>query len=118
MENKINAPIEGLITFVKSGKGEIVCKILSKAKETHHIVFRGKGSTNANELIDFFGFGLRDTEVVIGLIKPENSEDLVNEIAKKLDMQISTNGIVFTVPISGASSSSLKMLDVKQGEIK
>ena len=118
MKDKINAPIEILIAFVKSGKSDTVCNILSKSKEVHHMVFRGKGSTNVNDLAEIFGFGLRSTEVVIGLIKPENSECLTEEIASKLNMQVSANGIVCTVPISGASSSSLKMLNVKQGEIK
>ena len=118
MKEKVNAPIEILIAFVKTGKSSIVCNILSKSRETHHMVFRGTGSTNVNDLAEVFGFGLRSTEVVVALIKPENAEDLVDEIALKLNMQISANGIVFTVPISGASSSSLKMLNVKQGEIK
>lgn len=112
MEKK-NAPIEMLIAITREGKGEIVCKILSREKEFHHMVFRGKGSTNVSDFAELFGFGLRDSDVVVGLIKPENAEDLVEEIAKKLSMHVSSNGIVMTVPIDSMSSSTLKMLDVK-----
>ncbi len=117
-KKKRNAPIQILVAVVGAGKSEMVARILNKERECHHVVFRGKGSTTNSDLADFFGFGLRDSETVVAIVRLENSEDLVEEIATKLKMHISKNGIVFTVPIDSATSSTLKMLEVKKGDIR
>lgn len=116
MENKINAPIMILIAVVKRGKSEMVCRILSRGKEKHHMVFNATGSTASSSIADIFGFGLREAEVVLSIVKPENAEELVEEISKKIGMYVADNGIVFTVPIDSASSNTLKMLKFNGGK--
>ena len=118
MEKKINAPITILIAVVKRGKSEVVCRILSRDGEKHHMVFNATGSTASSDLADIFGFGLRESEVVMAIVKPENAEELIEEISKRVGMHIADNGIVFTVPIEAASSSMLKMLELKGGDLR
>lgn len=118
MKKKIDAPIIILIAVAKRGQGEQVCKILSRYEEKHHMVFNASGSTASSDIADIFGFGIRESDVVVSIIPPEDSEELIEEISSKLEMHIADNGIVFTVPIESASSSMLKMLDLKGGDLR
>lgn len=67
--------------------------------------------TAPSEIIDILGLGSPNKAVLIGLVKKDMADDLLKNLKKKLKLGTVNSGIAFTLPITGANSLVIRMLE-------
>ncbi len=102
-----------LITTTKlSKKGE-------QMFEEGHIntVYRsyGKG-TASNEIMDMLGLSDVDKSITISMLPKVFADEMLKKLKKQLQLGLANTGIAFTIPISGANSRILKLVEQLQSE--
>ncbi len=67
--------------------------------------------TAPSEIIDILGLGNPDKTVLISLAKRRLAEEVLVKLKKKLKLGTVNSGIAFTIPITGANSLTVKMIE-------
>ncbi len=67
--------------------------------------------TAPGEIIDILGLGSPDKTVIVSLIKKQLADELLKALKKKLKLGTVNSGIAFTLPITGANSLIVKMIE-------
>lgn len=67
--------------------------------------------TAPSEIIDILGLGSPNKTVIISLVKKHLADELLKKLKKNLKLGTVNSGIAFTLPITGANSMIVKMLE-------
>ncbi|MDR0315210.1 MAG: hypothetical protein LBH71_04590 [Oscillospiraceae bacterium] len=114
-ESKKPVILKLLVAIVDAGKEQKVTEAIKSAHAHLHFQFRGEGTANS-EMLDYLGLGSTDKSVTFCLVPYLMSHKITMKIASELHMAGSGNGIVFTLPLSGASNLIIKLLNEEINE--
>lgn len=95
--------IKLMITIVDRGQGEKIAEICKGEHIHFHFICLGRG-TASSEILDYFGLGETDKDVLISLVPDYKVSALITTISEKMHLKKPGKGIAFTLPISGISS--------------
>ena len=62
-----------------------------------------------SEIMEFFGFGMSEREVLFGLIDANEAERTLDMLGAKFDFETPANGIALTLPLTSATNVMLEM---------
>lgn len=94
--------LDAVITIVSRGKGEIVVDLARENGVINNLLSQGRG-TAPSSMLEMLGLGATEKDVVFSFVRDEQSRDIVDKIAKKLDFSKPGNGISFTVPLQSVA---------------
>jgi len=109
--------IKVIVTIVDRGKGEKVADIFMAHHLHFHYICFGLG-TASSEILDYFGIGESDKDVVLSITPDYKVHELLNELTEKMQLKKPGHGIAFTLPLSGISSSFTHVLMKEQDSSK
>ncbi len=100
--SKETAPdMQIMITIVDRGKGAAVAEICKSTNMHINFVALGSG-TASSEILDYLGIGETRKDVLVTPVLKSKSHDVMFDIAYKMQLKNPGNGIIFTIPVSGA----------------
>lgn len=108
--------VKVIVTIVDRGKGQRVADIFLAHHLHFHFVCLGLG-TAGSEILDYFGIGETDKDVVFSLVPAFKVPELLDEIVEKMQIKRPGHGIAFSMPLSGISALFTQAL-MKEQEIK
>lgn len=91
---------------------EKINKILSKVDVPFKIVAHGNGTADS-KILDYLGLGDNKKIVFIGIINDNDTERLYKVLEYHLSLSRAGRGIAFTVPLSGASATLVKIYEAQ-----
>ncbi|MBQ7123635.1 MAG: hypothetical protein IJO01_03360 [Oscillospiraceae bacterium] len=94
--------LDAVITIVSRGKGETVVDLARENGVINNLLSQGRG-TAPSSMLEMLGLGATEKDVVFSFVRDEQSRDIVDKIAKKLDFSKPGNGISFTVPLQSVA---------------
>ena len=94
--------LDAVITIVSRGKGETVVDLARENGVINNLLSQGRG-TAPSSMLEMLGLGATEKDVVFSFVRDEQSRDIINKIAKKLDFSKPGNGISFTVPLQSVA---------------
>ncbi len=97
-----------LITNTKLAK-----KAEQMFKEGHvQTVYRSHGrGTASSETMDMLGLSDVDKSIIICMMPKPFADEMLKKLRKQLQLGMVNTGVAFTVPISGANSKTLKLIE-------
>ena len=98
-----------MITIVERGQGETV----SRFYKNEHIFWQYQSAgfgTASSELLDVFGFGTKERDVLFGLASAKVVRRLVYQLNNDLRGSIKAKGIAFHLPMSGINRSVMEFI--------
>lgn len=111
---KINSPLDILMVIIDAAYEEVLVPLLEKNDVTNYIHLAGRG-TAESELSELFGFGIKNREVFLCLVKSEKSEELLEILNNEIHFDIEHQGLAFTIPLNSAEKELLKLFHIKLG---
>ena len=108
MKKPIKAPFEILLVILKRGLAEEASEFLKKNKSNFHLIAMAEG-TAESEIMEFFGFGISEREVLFGLIDANEAERTLDLLSAKFDFEEPANGIALTLPLTSATNVLIDM---------
>lgn len=94
--------LDAVITIVSRGKGETVVDLARENGVINNLLSQGRG-TAPSSMLEMLGLGATEKDVVFSFVRDEQSRDIIDKIAKKLDFSKPGNGISFTVPLQSVA---------------
>ncbi len=91
-----------IFTIVSRGKGETVVDFLREIDVPHSTICHGRG-TAPSAILELLGLGVTEKDVVLTVVKNEQSAKIIRKISKKMDFAKPGHGITFTVPIQSVA---------------
>ena len=113
-KNKIDAPIEVMMTITNNGDSDKVIKYLQSQNVPYSIVMMGKG-TNPSPIADIFTFGIDDRDILVTFIPTDKEKQIVQDLTKVLGLEDKNLGLIMILPINSASSNLLEKYNVEIG---
>lgn len=107
MKKTIKAPFEILMVIIKRGMAEAASEFLKKHSSNFHLISMAEG-TAESEIMEFFGFGMSEREVLFGLIDSSQSERVLDMLGAKFNFETPANGIALTLPLTTATNIMLE----------
>lgn len=99
LQNKnINGPLVFMVTIISRGKGEEIVKMFVDHGITFNMLSLAKGTANS-AILDYFGLGETEKEILFSTMPLETSEILLNKIHEETNMKKPGYGVAFTLPI-------------------
>ena len=108
MKKSIKAPFEIVMVIIKRGLAEEASEFLKKHSSNFHLISMAEG-TAESEVMEFFGFGMSEREVLFGLIDCTESKRTLDMLGAKFNFETPANGIALTLPITSATNIMLEM---------
>ena len=108
MKKSIKAPFEILVVIIKRGLAEKASEFLKRHSSNFHLISMAEG-TAESEIMEFFGFGMSEREVLFGLIDATESKHTLDMLGAKFDFETPTNGIALTLPLTSATNVMMEM---------
>jgi len=96
------------MVIIKRGLAEDVSEYLKKHSSNFHLISMAEG-TAESEVMEFFGFGISEREVLFGLIDSDEAKRTLDMLGAKFDFETPANGIALTLPLSSATNVMLEM---------
>lgn len=93
-----------VFTIVSRGDGDRVTKIAEENGVPVNLCCPGRGTATSG-ILEMFGLGATDKDVVISFVRSKAVPALFDLIAKELDFQKPGNGIAFSVPFQSVAGS-------------
>ncbi|MCD8004792.1 MAG: hypothetical protein LUE91_03980 [Oscillospiraceae bacterium] len=100
MEGRI--PLKLLVTIVDRGKGAAAVRLYRAHALRFEYLVMGLG-TASSKTLDYFGLAETEKDVVLTLIPAPKAGQVVAQAGRAFGLSRPGHGIVFTVPLSGAS---------------
>lgn len=94
--------IKLLITIVDRGLGEEVSKVLREDGVTFNLISPAYCAAGS-KLMDYLGLTSLERDLVISVVADHLAHEVLNKILYKFDLDEPSNGLAFTIPISGVS---------------
>lgn len=102
MENKFNAKdlekLKMLVTIVNRGKGNFFVDLLENYSINFQCQILGHGTADS-ELLDMFGLATQQKDIVLSIIKEEETKKILDTLNDKFKTVKNGQGIAFTIPI-------------------
>ena len=108
MKKSIKAPFEILVVIIKRGLAEKASEFLKRYSSNFHLISMAEG-TAESEIMEFFGFGMSEREVLFGLIDATESKHTLDMLGAKFDFESPANGIALTLPLTSATNVMMEM---------
>lgn len=108
MKKSIKAPFEILVVIIKRGLAEKASEFLKRHSSNFHLISMAEG-TAESEIMEFFGFGMSEREVLFGLIDATESKHTLDMLGAKFDFETPANGIALTLPLTSATNVMMEM---------
>ena len=108
MKKSIKAPFEILVVIIRRGLAEKASEFLKKHSSNFHLISMAEG-TAESEIVEFFGFGMSEREVLFGLIDATESKHTLDMLGAKFDFETPANGIALTLPLKSATNVMMEM---------
>ncbi len=112
MKNINIAPFEVILVIVKKGKAEEAVEILTNNYANFSLITLAEGTTD-QATAEFFGFGIQEREMVMGLIDPKESEKTLEILKDYFELDEPFNGLAITIPIKSATNIVVDMIKNK-----
>jgi len=97
--NKKHEKLKMLVAIVNRGEGEQIIEFGKKYDMSVQLVILGRGTANS-ELLNTIGLDETEKDVVVGFIKENLAEKMLETIQKVLDIELIGKGIVFTISMT------------------
>jgi len=81
-----------------------------------HYTINGEG-TVSSEMMDVLGMINVEKQILMSVMPKCFAEDILRKLRRELKFGIPNSGIAFTLPLSGANSLIIKMIDGLEGEL-
>ena len=94
--------LDVVVTIVSRGKGETVVDLARENGVINNLLSQGRG-TAPSSMLEMLGLGATEKDVIFSFVRDEQSRDIIDKIAKKLDFSKPGNGISFTVPLQSVA---------------
>ncbi|MBQ7308462.1 MAG: hypothetical protein IJW82_08075 [Clostridia bacterium] len=102
MENKFNAKdlekLKLLITIVNRGKGGFFVDLLENFSINFQCQLLGHGTADS-EILDVLGLATQQKDIVLSIVKEEESKKIMDTLNEKFSTVKNGNGIAFTIPV-------------------
>lgn len=95
-----------LITIVDRNSAEKISKALDEKNLHMQIVSYGRGTADS-EMLEYFGIGGIDKEVMIGFAEDETVRAIFAMLSERKEFKKHGGGVAFTIPISSIGSKTL-----------
>jgi hypothetical protein len=112
---KMKSPLEMVTVVCNRGDGDIVLEILEANHIYNALIFNAEG-TAESEVASLFGFGVVERDVVAALVEAEQCKAIVETLYSDLKLNLSKNGIVFSIKLSSATKQLLQLFTFALGE--
>lgn len=99
----INVPLVLMVTIINRGKGEEIIKMFVNQGTTFNLLSLAKGTANS-VILDCFGLGETEKEILFSTMPLETSKILLNKIEEETNMKKTGCGVAFTLPIGSIGS--------------
>lgn len=111
-ETKKIAPFEVVIVIVKKGKAEEAVELITNNYANFSLITMAEGTTDQTKA-EFFGFGIQEREMIMGLIDPKKSESTLEILKEHFEFDEPFNGLAITIPIKSATNIMEDMIKNK-----
>ncbi len=111
MKNQV--PIKLLVTIVDRGKGPKAARIYGEGALHFGYLLMGNG-TATSQTLDLFGLEETEKDIVLSLVPSGDVPKVMVDAAKALSLERPGNGIMFTVPLSGACKYIPSTMDLEK----
>lgn len=98
-----------MVTIVDRGKAEAVAEICSSGDMHVNFVALGSG-TASSEILDYLGIGETRKDILITPVLKCRAHDIMYDIVYKMQLKNPGSGIIFTLPVTGATAWLQKAL--------
>lgn len=98
--------MEVLFTIVQRGLGERVVEIAGRHGAPVNTIQPGKG-TATTEILEMFGIGATEKDIVLSFIPFEKVHDAVHAIANEMEFSRLGTGISFSVPMQSVAGAKV-----------
>lgn len=111
------APFEVIMVVVKKGLAEEAIRLITSNYGNFSLVTMAEGTTDQTAA-EFFGFGIQERELVVGLIDTKKSKSTLEILNEHFQFDEAFNGLAITIPIKSATNVMLDMIKNKFKEEK
>ena len=118
MKNKKSlAPFEEILVIVKKGLAEEAVRVITNNYANFSLITLAEGTTDQTKA-EFFGFGVQEREMVLGLIHPQHSVSTLEVLKEHFQLDEPFNGLAITMPIKSATNVMVDLIknSFKKGE--
>ena len=105
-EQKRSYKMDLVFTILPRGFGNKVIEICQENGVNVSLMFPGRG-TATSSILEMFGLGATEKDVVISCIRSEKSGEVISDIDKKLEFSKPGSGISFSVPMQSVAGAKV-----------
>jgi len=99
-----------LLAFIRRGKGKAYLDMLESANIKLHQQTVGQG-TAPSEIMDIFGLGTNDKDVMISLATKKSADGLAQKFTEALEITPRLGGIVMSIPLSAINRLTSEIIN-------
>ncbi len=107
--SKTNVSFRVLILITSPKLADKAAKLYRKGSVPIHYRLNGMG-TATSEMLDLLGIGSSDKGILISVMPKNFADKMLSKLYTELRLGVPGNGVGFTLPLSGANSHILKMI--------
>ena len=100
--------IKAMVTIAERGHGNDIAALYARKNVSCHYHCVGKG-TASSELLDLFGFGTAERDILISLATGREIDLLLQELRDAWRTRVSTRGIVFSLSVRAMNNLAAAM---------
>lgn len=108
-QNKNNFSMRLLVLICAPKPANKAAKLFHQGAIPVQYKLNGEG-TASSEIMDMLGLGSSDKSILISTLPKQFADIMLLKLRRELKLGMQNTGIAFTVPVSGASGSILRML--------
>ncbi len=108
-QNRNNFSMRLLVLICGPKPANKAAKLFHRGAIPVQYKLNGEG-TASSEIMDMLGLGSSDKSILISTLPKQFADIMLLKLRKELKLGMQNTGIAFTVPVSGASGSILRML--------
>ena len=102
--------VDVIFTIVSRGKGEDIMDMMREDGVHINVLCHGRG-TAPSKILEMFGLGATEKDVVLSFVKNERSAEVLEKISKEMEFAKPGKGIAFTVPMQSiVGEKNLRLL--------
>lgn len=110
MQHKCShAPIQWMVIIVDRGKAERISQIFHALHIAIHLVTLGHG-TASSAMMDYLGLDEPEKEIILSLIPTHLVPEVMRQLRERMELPKLGKGIAFTLPLSGISAASHRIV--------
>lgn len=104
-----------LVSVLKKGKASKALKALKEVDVTGGTIIYGKGTAN-DEILKFLEYTSIKKEILLSVIDSKDEDMALNQLNNKLNLDKTSGGIAFTIPLTDVIGSKSKINDAERKE--